>query len=395
MKQLPCQPFCGDVRQPCGRPRFRQSRRAKTGESGHAYSNRGSERERERETDTFRVSTLVLMAALGAVVLPWAGLAQGGELQWEASTAMGTARTTPGVTVGSDGAIYAIGGEGTNPKYAVATAEKWLKGDASWQPIASMSVLRTLTAAVTDAQGHVWAIGGQAHPDIWDTVEIYDPGLNQWTSGPSMNEARCHHGAVRAPDGSIYVFGGRDSSAATNSVEKYDLNAAQWTYVASMNEARIAPSFALDSQGFIYAIGGASFPVQSPLATVERYNPSDPNAGWKYVASLPSAIGYGAAFEYDGEIWLVGGNSQSSYWSSACYIYSPDTDSWRSGPEMYEIVALAGAVVSQSGLPYLVGGERGGGSIASDHVSVLTPEPATLSLLAVGIGTLLVRRRRG
>jgi len=328
--------------------------------------------------DKKRVFLLVTLGTL-FVFMQASSILALGEPIWEPSTpSLGTERSQPGVTVGFDGAIYAIGGYGRDPKEPLKTAEKWYEGQAAWQSIKPMSVERGIAGVITDSFGHIWATGGIAYDQsILDTVEIYDPASDMWQPGPSLNEVRCHHGVATDQDGCVYVFGGRDASEATNSVEKYDPLTGQWSYISSLNEARLGAGFAVDQQGRIYAIGGTTYShgLGQLLKTVEVYDPAHPVLGWQYVADIPTIVGYGAAFLYEGEIWLVGGNSTYSYWTNDCYIYSPDTNSWRTGPTMYEILCLAGTTVGPSGTPYLIGGERGGGSLASDHVTMLVPGP--------------------
>lgn len=320
-----------------------------------------------------------------------------GEPVWEPSIPLGTARAEPGVTVGFDGAIYAIGGEGTNPKHSLGTAERWYEGQVAWQSIAPMSVERHLVGVVTDSFGNIWATGGFSHTagSVWDTVEIYDPVSDTWQPGPSLNEIRCHHGVATDSDGCIYVFGGRGTSEAphpwaTSSVEMYNPDTGQWSYIASLNKARLNPGFTQDLQGRIYAIGGSNDEEGwHELDTVERYDPGHPEDGWQYVANMPRHLGGAAAFLYKGEIWIVGGGETPQYWTNGCYIYTPDPDpnptdpwpanSWRTGPTMYEILNHADAVVGTSGTSYVIGGERGGGSVASDHVTMLVPEPEPLT----------------
>lgn len=63
----------------------------------------------------------------------------------------------------------------------------------------------------------------------------------------------------------IYVAGGYIGGWPSNSVELYDPSIDEWTKIAPMNKAR--DTFGLiESNGFLYAIGGAA-------KAVEKFNP--------------------------------------------------------------------------------------------------------------------------
>jgi len=267
---------------------------------------------------------------------------------WDAGVSLQSARTGPGVTLGADGLVYAIGGVdyGIGDKHATNTAERFDEATGSWEYIAPMGVTR----------------------------HRYDPAAGHWVLlGSRLNTARTGHGIAITGNDCIYVFGGTAEYSPGSdlaSVEKYDPATGVWTLVASMHEARGTPGYAVDGQGRIYAIGGGRIGGPVALSTVERYDPESDT--WQYVAPIPEPLGLGnpATFVLNGEIYVVGGWQGGSY-TDKCYIYSPSTGSWRRGPKMYEGLGLARGVVGASGKAYVIGGE-GPNIWAKNRVAVLS-----------------------
>lgn len=279
---------------------------------------------------------------------------------WEPGVPMLSLRTSPGVTVGSDGLIYAIGGTADmyGSQYATNTAERFNEVTGTWEWIESMQQKRLSPGAITDSVGRIWVVGGNPPgPEYHDTVEVYDPMSGSWSTHPArLNTARSGHGIAITKDDVIYVFGGLFSPPEVylSSVEKFDPSTGTWEFVASMNEARGQPGYAMDEQGRIYAIGGGRSGI-GVLKTVERYDPLEDE--WEYVADLPEIRGSMATFVCCGEIWAVGGGKNVPYYTDTSYIYSPETNTWREGPHMYEAIGHARGVVGSSGTAYVIGGE--------------------------------------
>jgi len=304
---------------------------------------------------------------------------------WEPGVPMLSLRTSPGVTVGSDGLIYAIGGTADmyGSLYATNTAERFNESTQEWEWIAPMAEKRLAPGAVTDSFGRIWIIGG--HDVRWepyDTIEIYDPVSESWSIHPSrLNTGRTGHGIAITKDDVIYVFGGVFSPPEVylSSVEKYDPSVGEWEFVCPMNEARWGVGCAVDEQGRIYAIGGGREGIGA-LKTVERYDPLRDQ--WEYVADLPEIRGSMATFVCCGEIWAVGGGKNVPYYTDTSYIYSPATNTWREGPRMYEAIGHARAAVGPSGTAYVIGGE---GPNIWAHNRVATLEGCEPEVLTVGL----------
>jgi N-acetylneuraminic acid mutarotase len=131
----------------------------------------------------------------------------------------------PGVATGPDGRIYVIGGvaEGRPPQ-ATNSVEVYSPATNRWSSGAPLPEARAGLSAVTGTDGRIYAIGGSpeptgvttlsgAAPPALGTVEMYDPHTNRWSRGPSLRVPRYDLAAVMAPDGKIYAIGGANSNA--------------------------------------------------------------------------------------------------------------------------------------------------------------------------------------
>lgn len=260
------------------------------------------------------------------------------------------------------------------------------------------------TTSLPDAvEGHLYdqalQVSGGVSPYTWSIAAgklpdglTLDPNTGLISGTPTSAAIGTSTFTVRVTDSqsagdTIYVFGGqRDYSVVLSSVEKYDPAADVWTFVSPMNEPRVSTGFCTDDQGRFYAIAGQN---AGELRTVERYDPA--RDVWQYLGPLPIAVAGPAAFTLNGEVYAVGGWMPG--YTNRCFIYSPDTGTWREGPSVYETFGHAGPVISLSGVPYLIGGhlDTPSWSIRS-AVSMLVREGADLVWKP---STPLQRRRQG
>jgi len=241
---------------------------------------------------------------------------------WSTAASMPTARSSLAAAV-VNGKVYAIGG--ADGSGTLNTLEVYDPSTNTWSTAASMPTARySLAAAVVN--GKIYAIGGQDSASIaLNTVEVYDPIFNSWNTpnplvGPPapMPTARSSLAAA-AVSGKVYAIGGLSSaSSSLNTVEVYDPSTNAWSTAASMPTARDALGAAVVN-GKVYAISGFG-----GSGTLEVYDPSTNT--WSTAASLPSGPGGLAAADANGLIYAVGGittNINGSVVFNSTVQYSP------------------------------------------------------------------------
>jgi N-acetylneuraminic acid mutarotase len=129
--------------------------------------------------------------------------------KWSAIPPMSTAREQLAMTAGSDGRIYAFGGDdGTN---TLNTAEAYNTKTKTWTALAPMPNPRRGHAVATGADNLIYVFGGLA-PTLDRVVDIYNPVTNTWMPSECMVTQRYTVSAATGHDGRIYAFGGSDGS---------------------------------------------------------------------------------------------------------------------------------------------------------------------------------------
>ena len=151
--------------------------------------------------------------------------------------------------------------------------------------------------------GKLYLVGGYDNNTvtILDTVYIYDPAADSWTTGATMPTATLDFGSALV-NGKIYVVGGSDGSS-TNVVHEYDIDGDSWTtlpFTYPLTSPGITCAGAGD--GKVYCFGGST----GPSNTAASYDPSVGGA-WTVLATMPDIKMYAAAREVDGIIYIAGG----------------------------------------------------------------------------------------
>ena len=78
----------------------------------------------------------------------------------------------------------------------------------SWRRMADIGTPRSSAATAITPHGHVYVMGGGRGNKLVESVEVFDPRLNNWTSVAPMNERR-YGGYADVSQDSVFVIGGK------------------------------------------------------------------------------------------------------------------------------------------------------------------------------------------
>jgi len=226
-----------------------------------------------------------------------------------------------------DDSIYCIGGaiennfkNSTNKIYRLNLQNTTLK----WEKTVSMTEQRSYFGAAVCKECLV-AVGGYTGKSISETIEVYDPRLNEVREIKSLNEKRFEHELVVA-DGKLFAIGGansEDDCLSSVKQKNMDILGGRWKIIKPMNEKR--KQFAAVLCNYcIYAIGGLF--ESGVLASVEKY---DTNTNkWSFVSRMNVARWKHAACVLRGKIFVVGGIDQNDEVIKTIECYDPTINEW-------------------------------------------------------------------
>ncbi len=198
----------------------------------------------------------------------------------------------------------------------------------------------------------------------FDTVDIYNPSSNDWTTGPPMPEAR-HHLQAAAHGGALYVFGGVNAGwVPQDNVWRLDLAKGRWETLDPMPEP-VAAGAAVTIDDLIFVIAG--------VGTERAVLVLDPVTGrWGRRSPLPQRREHLAAAVVGRHIYVVGGRWPGEGETTRVDRYDPLTDVWSQVAPL--IAARAGHAVTVAGPGLLAaGGEVLGQGIALSSTEQFDP----------------------
>jgi RHS repeat-associated protein len=241
--------------------------------------------------------------------------------------------------IGED--FYLFGGKyskvasADNKVFKMETGNSYF-AESAWKEKAPMAKVRSYFASAV-LGGKIYAIAGTDFYSGDDTMQMYDPATNTWTTKAALPICLHRHAAAEA-NGKIYVFGGYSTSlnAISNRTYEYNPSSNTWTLKGNMPVSRYDLQ-AVTVNNKIYLIGGRGTCASAPgdmlpendgpaLADVYEYNPSTNTYTKK--ADLPIGLaGFGSAT--DGiSVFAVGGYDAAGWHRNEVFEYSPATDTW-------------------------------------------------------------------
>ncbi len=233
--------------------------------------------------------------------------------------------------VAYDGKLYVFAGSSDAFSGAVTSSAVYDPAGNSWTMLTSMSIGRG--GATAQAIGNlIYVVGGMDTNGVsLNSVEIYDPAQNSWSNGPSMQTRRDNAGSA-VLNGQLYVFGGRTREAdgsgpgTLQTVEMFDPATQTWTSREPMPTGRRVPVVGT-LNGKVQVIGGERKNDGSTFAENEEYDPV--NNTWRTLTPMLTPRHGAAAGTIDGVIYVamggpIGGTSFTDVNESFTMVEDPN-----------------------------------------------------------------------
>jgi N-acetylneuraminic acid mutarotase len=297
---------------------------------------------------------------------------------WEIGEEMLTNRTEITAAV-LDDKIYVIGGADYRADGAVDTVEIYDPNINSWTTGPSLPFTVDHAPSVV-YNGKIYVIGGFLENKITtDKVLIYDPITNEWSEGTPLPEPRAAH-VAEVVNGTIYAISGLDlDHNPTNTNFAYSIENDTWVTKSPMPEPNSPKHHAVSAEvdGKIYVLGGRLFgngvpnEINDALTNLDDNMQYDPKTDkWTSMDPMPIRRSGFAADSLDGKIFVVGGQMADGA-NKNIERYDPVTNQWTIEPDM-QVDRSGLAVASYKDKLYVFGGQHKGLQSLSVN-EILTP----------------------
>lgn len=257
---------------------------------------------------------------------------------------------------------------------SIAVASPLQAQSGAWTSLAPAPTKRTEVAAAA-LNRVIYVVGGFSEPGlgnltnlgVTDTVEVYDPSSDRWSTARPL-PAPLHHAGAAALDGHVYVIGGFTTGflslwTPVKTAYRFDPAVGGWTELPTMPTARGALGLAA-IEGKLYAVGGIG--DDGNTGAVEVYDPKTNE--WSRKAPLPTPRDHLAVAAARGRLYAIGGRLNGSYSRNldVVEVYDPEEDRWRTAASLPTARSGIAAGVIQDTI-YVVGGEGPDGTFATNE----------------------------
>ena len=261
-----------------------------------------------------------------------------------------------------DGKVLVTGGEGeTNGSMFTNSVELYDPISENWTSMQSMHQIRYSHTASTLLNGKVLVVGGfHGFSKVSNTAELYDPSTGLWTMTGNMTQERAMHTASVLPDGRVLVVGGMTSeSDITKTSELYDPSTGLWTATGHISQARIFYAAVTLKNGKVLIMGG----VDGNEIVMNRTELYDPSTGrWTLTGYMKyPRVFHTASLLHNGNVLVAGGEA---YYNAVIIpmntteIYNSSAGIWTSVQEMGTLRMYHTASVLHNGYVLVAGGVR-------------------------------------
>jgi N-acetylneuraminic acid mutarotase len=259
---------------------------------------------------------------------------------WLNASSMAYSRAYHAAVLLSDGRVLVAGGLGaagttasatTNP---LNTVEIYDPSANTWTTKAALAAARIAPAATLLQSGKVLVTGGYSNSTYYATAELYNLGTNTWSSAGTMTGVgRARHTATLLNSGKVLVVGGTtNGSASTATASLYDPATNTWSATLNAPVGRFYHSATLLSSGKVLIAGGVNSGTTS-LSTAELYDPLTNT--FTATPAMPAVRQQHSDTSLaTGKVLLVGGVGASTSSIATTAIYDPTANTWSAGASM-------------------------------------------------------------
>jgi len=291
----------------------------------------------------------------------------------------------------NDLALFA-GGWNHNQNGSQSRVDMYRAGTGAWTT-AELSLARTSVACSTVGSKVLFSGGVSGTPytvsHVSDVVDIYDDATGTW-SVAQLSRRRAGLAATTVNGEAIFAggwdkLGGPGPLLPRDRVDIYHEATESWT-TSSLSEPRY--DLAATTVGSLALFGGG-WADGGYSSVVDIY---DSSTGQWSTASLSLPRAKLAAASVGPYAIFAGGETRSTIFSDVVDIYDSRDGSWSTSSLAEARTSLCG--LSGQGVALFAGGRSVYPLTYSNVVDVYVPEPATLSMLALGTLAVLRRRRK-
>ncbi len=214
-------------------------------------------------------------------------------------------------------------------------------------------------AAEYEGKLYVW---GGAETILLNSLEIYDPVQNQWTTTSPTAGIPRENFVMEQIKGKLIISGGVDSTGElTSEIDIYDLNTGLWSKgsiggLARKNHASI------NYNGKLYTWGGEG-QNGGLVSSLDIYDSASDN--WFQRTAEGTTRKHHCACEFEGRIYFWGGVNETNQMINVFDIYDISSNVWFTGPMSGE-TRKNSSCVSFEGKIYYIGGENESGETVSN-----------------------------
>jgi N-acetylneuraminic acid mutarotase len=234
------------------------------------------------------------------------------------------------------------------------TVEVYDPDTDSWSTMPDMSSAREGLLSAKLADGRVLLMGGEAASHLSST-DFFDPSTNTLSAGPAMSSDHTEGSATLLNDGRVLVVGGLTDLGESSVAEIYDPLGNNWTLAGTRSVSSVHHVATKLSDGRVLITGGYNA-VDAHLAEADIYDPVGDS--WTSVAPMASArYFHSATLLGNGKVLVAGGSGADN----AAEIYDPVANSWSAAGALTESHYHHTAKTLSDGRVVLLGG---GSSVA-------------------------------